>query len=123
MVQDVRQIAAADWQPRLGAHGEIASGLDDIHQCVRIILQTPKGSVPHRPEFGSDLWRVLDLPMREAVPRAVRESVDALRLWEPRIEVMRVSPQALASTHLRLDVEWRLKGRGEMMVTELRDGV
>ncbi len=121
MVQDVRDIAAADWQPRLGAHGEIVAGLEDIHQCVRIILLTPKGSVPHRPEFGSDLWRYLDRPIAEALPHVVRESVDALRRWEPRIEVIRVVPQNLATTHLRLIVEWRLNGRGEMIATEVRD--
>ncbi|MDD2870075.1 GPW/gp25 family protein [Neomegalonema sp.] len=121
MAQDVRDIAAADWQPRLGAHGEIVAGLEDIHQCVRIILLTPKGSVPHRPEFGSDLWRYLDRPIAEALPHVVRESVDALRRWEPRIEVIRVAPQNLATTHLRLTVEWRLNGRGEMIATEVRD--
>lgn len=120
MVQDIRHITAADWQPRLGAHGEIVAGVDDIHQCIRIILMTPKGSVPHRPEFGSDLWRYLDLPSAEAVPHVIREGIDALRIWEPRIEVIRMVPQELVA-HLHITVEWRLDGRGEMIATEVRD--
>ena len=39
---------------------------------------TPKGSVPHRPEFGSDIWRYLDLPTDEAVPHVIREGIAAL---------------------------------------------
>lgn len=120
MVQDIRNITAADWQPRLGAHGEIVAGVDDIHQCIRTILMTPKGSVPHRPEFGSDIWRYLDLPTGEAIPHVVREGIEALRRWEPRIEVVRMVPLEL-NAHLHISVEWRLDGRGEMVATEVRD--
>jgi hypothetical protein len=120
MVQDIRNITAADWQPRLGAHGEIVAGIDDIHQCIRTILMTPKGSVPHRPEFGSDIWRYLDLPTGEAIPHVVREGIEALRRWEPRIEVVRMVPLEL-NAHLHISVEWRLDGRGEMVATEVRD--
>lgn len=120
MVQDIRNITAADWQPRLGAHGDIVAGVDDIHQCIRTILMTPKGSVPHRPEFGSDIWRYLDLPTGEAIPHVVREGIEALRRWEPRIEVVRMVPLEL-NAHLHISVEWRLDGRGEMVATEVRD--
>ncbi|OAM73772.1 GPW/gp25 family protein [Devosia elaeis] len=123
MVQDVRQITAAHWQPRLGSHGEIVEGLDDIHQCIRIILLTPKGSDPHRPEFGSDLWHYLDHPMEEAVPHVVREGVDALRRWEQRIEVVRLVPVQLGRAHMHITVEWRLDGQGELIATEVRDAV
>lgn len=120
MVQDIRNITAADWQPRLGAHGDIVAGVDDIHQCIRTILMTPKGSVPHRPEFGSDIWRYLDLPTGEAIPHVVREGIEALRRWELRIEVIRMVPVELGA-HLHITVEWRLDGRGEMVATEVRD--
>ncbi len=43
------------WQPALQAPGEIVRGLDDIRQAIQIILRTPRGSDPHRPEFGSNL--------------------------------------------------------------------
>lgn len=81
---------------------------------------TPKGSVPHRPEFGSDIWRYLDLPTGEAIPHVVREGIEALRRWEPRIEVVRMVPLEL-NAHLHISVEWRLDGRGEMVATEVRD--
>ncbi|MDF0764122.1 baseplate protein, partial [Escherichia coli] len=43
------------WQPALQAPGEIVRGLDDIRQAIQSILRTPRGSDPHRPEFGSNL--------------------------------------------------------------------
>lgn len=121
MVKDVRTITAANWQPKLGAIGEVVENLDDIHQCIRTILLTPKGSDPHRPEFGSDLWHYVDHPIDEAIPHVVREGVDALRRWEKRIEVVRLVPVQLALEHLHITVEWRLDGRGDVIATEVRD--
>jgi phage baseplate assembly protein W len=37
-------ITAQDWQPQLGAEA-IVAGLDDIAQCIRIILETPKAAL------------------------------------------------------------------------------
>ncbi|HAH9251979.1 TPA: baseplate protein, partial [Escherichia coli] len=48
------------WQPALQAPGEIVRGLDDIRQSIQIILRTPRGSDPHRPEFGSNLHLYID---------------------------------------------------------------
>jgi len=70
--------------------GEIVTGADDVSQCIYIILESPKGSDPHRPTFGSNLHLYVDYPIDAARPHIVREVVDALRQWEPRIKVMRV---------------------------------
>lgn len=118
MVTSVRDITSSSWQPRLGTHGEVVEGIEDIEQCIRTILLTPKGSVPHRPEFGSDLWLYLDLPVGEAVPHVVREGVEALRRWEPRIEIVAMRPEELAA-HLHLEVEWRLGPEGQAIITEV----
>ena len=65
------------WQPALQAPGEIVRGLDDIRQAIQIILRTPRGSDPHRPEFGSNLHLYIDWPVDRAIPHVVRESVEA----------------------------------------------
>lgn len=92
MAQPLRpeQIAAADWQLRAGHVGDVVTGIDDVDQCVASILLTPKGSVAHRPTFGSDLWRYVDTPADQARPHIVRETLDALAAWEPRVEVAAV---------------------------------
>ena len=66
------------WQPALQAPGEIVRGLDDIWQAIQIILR----------------------------PHVVRESVDAIRRWEPRCQLMSVKP-AVDGEHLTLRVSWK----------------
>lgn len=126
MLKRHSDIRATDWSPRLHAHGEVVEGMDDIVQCIGIILTTPRGSDPHRPTFGCDLWRYIDHPIGEAIPGIVREATDALRQWEPRIEVERIIPahdhrgDAQAPARLWLSVEWRLKGGAVGLTTEVR---
>lgn len=81
-------------------------GLDDIWQAIQIILRTPRGSDPHRPEFGSNLHLYIDWPIDRAIPHVVRESVDAIRRWEPRCQLMSVKP-AVDGEHLTLRVSWK----------------
>ncbi|MHC8349196.1 GPW/gp25 family protein [Pseudomonas sp. RT4P38] len=102
-------ITAAHWQPALGTSGEVVEGLRDIDQSIRIILSTPKGSDPHRPEFGSDLHLYLDWPTNRVTPHLVRESVDAIRHWEPRVSVAQVQVQINAA-QITVQVQWRVAG-------------
>lgn len=83
------------WQPALNRPGERVSGLADIAQSMRIILCTPCGTDLHRPDFGSNLYRYLDMPTEQAIPHVVRETVDALRRWEPRIQLLEVKPRSM----------------------------
>jgi phage baseplate assembly protein W len=109
MTTSIGDIRATDWQPKLGGIGEVVEGVDDINQCIRIILGTRKGSVPHRPEFGSDIWKYIDYPVNEAIPHIIRESIDAINAWETRIEIRRVAASVDGST-VTLAVEWAYTG-------------
>lgn len=102
-------ITAAHWQPALGTSGEVVEGLRDIDQAIRIILSTPKGSDPHRPEFGSDLHLYLDWPSNRVTPHLVREAVDAIRHWERRVSVAQVQVQINAAQIIVL-VHWHVAG-------------
>lgn len=95
----------AHWQIALGGEG-YAEALDDLRQAITIILATRKGSDPLRPEFGSDIWRYVDHPIDRARPHLVREAVEALRRWEPRVEIERVSVAADEAHHLRIGVHF-----------------
>lgn len=110
-------ITAAHWQPALGTPGAVVEGLRDIDQSIRIILATPKGSDAHRPEFGSDLHLYLDWPHDRVTPYLVRESIEAIRRWEPRVSVVQV--QVLVDDHhLTLRVIWRVAD-GVAQMTEV----
>ncbi|UTH76104.1 GPW/gp25 family protein [Chromobacterium sp. IIBBL 290-4] len=124
-------ITSLHWQPALQPRGQkpgpngfpdIVENLDDIHQALRIILGTPKGSDPLRPEFGSDLHRYLDYPIDRARPHVVREAVAAIshpRYGEPRIELVRVLFSVDGDASARLCAQWKLAD-GVIRETELK---
>ena len=111
------RIPHLDWQPELGTD-DIVGGLDDIDQCIRTILLTPKGSDPHNPPFGSNIHLYLDYPIDQAVPHLVRETVEAIRLWEPRCELVKVTP-SIEEAQITLRVQWKLAD-GVKRETEVR---
>ncbi|MDK6877353.1 baseplate protein, partial [Escherichia coli] len=41
-----------------------------------------------------------------AIPHVVRESVEAIRQWEPRCRLLKVTP-VIDGEHLTLRVQWR----------------
>lgn len=102
----ISQIPSSDWQPALNAPGEVVTGNDEINQAILLILTTPPGSLPHRPDFGCGLWRYVDYPAVQAMPNMVREAVLAIRRWEPRIKVARVIPSVL-NAQITLSVQWQ----------------
>ncbi len=70
---NLNEIKSVNWQPKLNEIGSVVEDLDDIDQCIRIILMTRKGSDPHRPEFGSDIWQYIDAPVNITIPNIIRK--------------------------------------------------
>lgn len=103
-------ISAADWSPKLGEPGSVVENLDDINQCIKVILETPKGSRAHEPLFGCDVWQFLDQPLVEALPRIVNAVIEAVEEWEPRAKLVSVVPVTTeaASGKITLQLEWKL---------------
>ncbi|MDD3012625.1 MAG: GPW/gp25 family protein [Candidatus Gastranaerophilales bacterium] len=104
----INEIKSVDWQPKLNEIGSIVEGIEDIDQCIRIILMTPKGSDPHRPDFGSDIFLYLDYPINEAIPNIIREAIDAVNLWEQRIEITNIQSR-IDDSQITLSIEWNIK--------------
>jgi phage baseplate assembly protein W len=78
--------------PYRGSGGiALARHEEDIQQAIRIILATSKGERRMRPNFGCDIHTLVFAPANEATFSLMRYYVqDALRMWEPRIEVREV---------------------------------
>lgn len=104
----LNEITYVDWQYKINEIGSVAEGAEDINQCIAIILTTRKGSVPHRPSFGSEIYKYVDYPVNEAIPNIVREATDAITLWETRINLQTVSVET-NDTQITVKVEWTLK--------------
>lgn len=108
------------WQPKLGAIGEAVTDLDDLRQTLRVILLTPKRSIPHRPDFGVGIQEYLDRPQAQAFPILVAEIHKQLERFEPRIQVSRVETlgdQALGTVVIR--VHWTLRANGHVGTVEV----
>ncbi len=109
-MQRVNEITSAWWQIRLNEFGEIVEGVDDIDQAIRVIILTPKGSDPHRPEFGSDIWQWVDSPVDVSIPNIIREVIDAVTAWEPRARVVAVIPKLNDDgAGMIISVKWELR--------------
>src|ERR1700758_1970296 len=114
-------ITSADWSLMLDSSsptqmsgsgiGSVVQGVADINQCIGIILATPKGSDPLRPTFACDLWRWIDAPITVARPNLVREIVEAITKWEPRVRVLSVVINLVAGTlsNLAITIVWQLR--------------
>lgn len=84
----VPEITTADWQLSLKGLGLVEEGLKDVKQCIDIILHTVKGSDPLRPEFGSDVFSHVGKPVPILIPLVKKAIVEAISLWEKRVEVI-----------------------------------
>lgn len=80
---------ASHWQPSLDDDG-IVIGFADVEQAIRIILSTPKGSVPHRPEFGCEGLRLLDGQFSKVAPLFIAYATDAILANEPRVQSVKI---------------------------------
>ena len=104
----LNEITYIDWQLKLNGIGSVAEGIEDINQCIAIILSTQKGSDPHRPTFGSDILKYVDYPVNIAKPNIIRETIDAINLWEIRVNVDSVSVE-INEAQINIKVQWSLK--------------
>lgn len=108
------------WQLAQGGSG-LAQGVDDIDLCIHNILSTRKGADVTRPTFGSDHFDYLDAPEDVFVPNAVREVALAVKTWEPRAVLERVTFEGNAP-HITMVVHWRVADdvAGDVMSTSVR---
>jgi phage baseplate assembly protein W len=108
-------ISSADWSLKLGAIGQVVQGLEDVEQCLAIIVTTPMGSDPLRPTFGADIWRYIDFPLNIAIPAIVSELTTAITIWEPRVTLISVTAapvndgRSQSGAHLEVSLNWQLK--------------
>jgi uncharacterized protein len=114
-------IKSADWSLMLDSPGQpgsgignVVTGVDDVDQCIAIILTTPKGTDVLRPTFGTDLWKYIDAPISQAGPAVVREVTQSITQWEPRVKVLSVTTTPLSGivtqpgAHVEITVPWQL---------------
>ncbi|RKF36150.1 GPW/gp25 family protein [Paraburkholderia fungorum] len=98
--------------------GKPITGLVHLKQSIGDILSTRKGTRRERPEYGSDVPRMVDLPIsRGWISSAQSEAARAIGRWEPRIKVSRVAVASIVDGK----VTFRIQGvyEGDDLVFEV----
>lgn len=72
--------------------GKVLVGDEVLNASIAQILITQRGTLPANPYFGSELYRLNFQPNDTVAISAGRTFiVEALKLWEPRIQITEVS--------------------------------
>jgi phage baseplate assembly protein W len=76
--------------------GKPLAGIDHLRQSIEDILTTRLGERRMLPDYGSSLWRFVDMPVTEGWKSSVQAEVArALGRWEPRINLELVKVTAV----------------------------
>lgn len=85
--------------------GKRLSGIDHLRQSLRDILTTPLGTRVMRRDYGSRLYQLVDAPLnRSTILKLYAATADALKKWEPRFKLTRVSIAGASSGSVELDL-------------------
>ncbi|MCA9938752.1 MAG: GPW/gp25 family protein [Anaerolineales bacterium] len=100
--------------PQVNAQGGLAltSENSEIEQAILIILSTAPGQRVMRPTFGCRLHDLVFAPNTlQTATQARRYVEEALGMWEPRIEVKKVTvqPDPKVGNCLSIDIQYQLK--------------
>lgn len=102
---ELGSIQSREWGISLSEQNEVVQGINDIHQCILIILSTQRGSDPLRPLFGADLTPFHDLPMTQAIPGIINEIITAIGNWEPRVKISKITYKVNYS-QVTFSIDW-----------------
>jgi uncharacterized protein len=105
---EVTGVTNKEWALSLDVQGKLVQGLDDIRQCIRIICTTPRGTDPLRPFFACDVYKYLDKPINVVIANIFKEIKEALEMWEPRIENIKLS-HTLDVSSLVVTIQFSIK--------------
>jgi phage baseplate assembly protein W len=105
------------WPFRLGLAGIAESaGVRRVEESMAIILRTQHGERAMRPDFGSNLMRLVFAPNDSATANLARVYVEeSLTRWEPRIELDDVTVENDdRNARLLITVAYRLRSSGDV---------
>jgi phage baseplate assembly protein W len=85
--------------------GTPLAGIPHLRQSITDIITTPVGSRVMRPEYGSHLPRMVDLPAGKGWISSVQAEVSrAIGRWEPRLKFSRCIVTAIENGRISLSV-------------------
>lgn len=103
----VTDVKSNYFQTSLQGFGLIVEDIEDINQCLKIIVLTRPGTDPLRPEFGCGLPDLVDKPANKSGDIIMAVS-DAIGKFEKRITVNKIIPTfSEKGSTLKISVRWQ----------------
>ena len=99
-------------QPAADGSLRLVEGEDVIRRSLLLILSTAPGERLMLPDFGCGIHELVFQPNTASLRGAVREKVvEAVRRWEPRVDLLdvRVETHAVQRTRLLIHLECRVR--------------
>jgi phage baseplate assembly protein W len=98
--------------PRLATN----AGEEHIRQAIFLILATARGERVMRPDFGCGIHELVFSPDNSATLGMLEQEVRlALARWEPRVDVLDVTPQPRGYGHIVLiDIHYRVRSTNNL---------
>lgn len=91
--------------------GRLIGGLDHLVQSIADILGTRKGTRRERPDYGSDIPAMVDMPVTRGWISSVQaEAARAIGRWEPRIALDRVTVMSVVDGAVTFRIAGRYNG-------------
>ena len=94
------------WQLSISEPGAVVTDLQDVKQCIDIILRTVKTTDPLRPEFGVDILQYIDKPTTVSIPGVRQAIYEAITLWEPRATITNIISKPNATGQVIFEIYW-----------------
>lgn len=85
---------------------------EDIKEAIKIILWTKKGERVMRPDFGCGIHNLIFASINTTAISSVENSIrEALLMWEPRIELIKVtvSQEQSEEGKLLIGIDYRIR--------------
>jgi uncharacterized protein len=99
--------------PSLRGGIALVTGRSAIEAALRMILSTAPGERVMRPEFGCAAWdHVFDVVNSTTLGMVEQAVGDAVRRWEPRIELLAVTARAV-DDGVVADLSYRVKATND----------
>lgn len=85
----------------------VVESVEQVLQNIANVLTTPKGTLPWRPDFGSELHRLRHANVESIGPIAQQFVAQALKRWVPYIRLQGVKAEVV-ETALRLTISYKI---------------
>lgn len=113
---EIQDITSKDWSLSLQGVGEVVQSMEDIKQCIFIILTTQKGTDPTRPDFGCGIYEYIDTPVSTAIPNMKKEIINAIATYESRAKIIRILHE-INDAQITFKIEWQFNMSNEVQTT------